>query len=135
MRRACLVAAMVLASAGAARAAPDPDLLAALDAARADVVAFELPATPGAPRVRAATVACAPAPTVLGVLGDPSRYRAMLPSLIRSETTGQRGAVRIVEWELEVPLFNLSGTLEVRPRATGVELALVEGDLAPGRVA
>jgi hypothetical protein len=135
MRRACLVAAMVFASAGAARAAPEPDLVAALDAARADVVAFELPATPGAPHVRAATVACAPAATVLGVLSEPSRYRAMLPSLIRSETTGQRGAARVVAWELEVPLFNLSGTLEVRPRAGGVELALIEGDLAPGRVA
>jgi hypothetical protein len=133
MRPASLVLAL-LSSAGVAHAAPDGDLVAALDAARADVVAFDLPATPGAPHVRAATIACAPAATVLGVLGDPARYAALLPSLVRSETTGQRGTARVVEWELEVPLFNLSGTMEVRPRGGGVELALLEGDLAPGRV-
>jgi hypothetical protein len=134
VRRSCLVAALV-ALPTAARAAPDADLVAALDAARADVVAFELPAPAGAPHVRAATIACAPAATVLGVLADPDHYGALLPSLVRAETTGQRGAARVVAWELEVPLFNLSGTMEIRPTAGGVELALLEGDLAPGRVA
>jgi hypothetical protein len=133
MRRACLIAAL-LACTRTAHAAPDADLVAALDAARADVVAFELPAAPGAPHVRAATRACAPAATVLGVLQDPDHYAALLPSLVRSETKGQHGPARVVAWELEVPLFNLSGTMEIRPRPGGVELALVEGDLAPGHV-
>jgi hypothetical protein len=136
MRVGCVgVVAALLALPGVARAAPDADLVAALDAARADVVAFELPAAPGAPHVRAATIACAPPATVLGVLADPDHYAALLPSLVRAETTGRRGAARTVAWELEVPLFNLSGTMEIRPSAGGVELALLEGDLAPGRVA
>ena len=119
----------------AADAAPDADLVAALEAAGgADVVSIDLPATPHAPRVRAVSVARAPAATVLGVLGDPSRYAALLPSLVRAEEVGRRGDVRVVKWELEVPLFNLSGTLEVRPRGGGVELALVDGDFSPGHV-
>jgi hypothetical protein len=118
-----------------ARAAPDADLVLALDAAGgADVAAFELPAPPHAPRVRAATTTRAPVATVLAVLGDPSHYAAMIPSLIRSREVGRRGDARVVEWELEVPLFNLSGTLELRPRSSGVELAMIDGDLSPGRV-
>lgn len=119
-----------------APAAP-ADLVAALDALRpgTDVVAFDLPATPGAPHVRAATIACAPPATVLGVLNDPARFRALLPSLVRSDEIARRGDARVVAWELEVPLFNLSGKMELRPLPGGVELALVEGDFAPGRVA
>jgi hypothetical protein len=127
--------ASVLGAARPALAAPDADLAAALDAAGgADVVAFELPAIAHAPRVRAATVTRAPAAAVLAVLGDPSRYAAMIPSLIRSKEIGRRGDARVVEWELEVPLFNLSGTFELRPRPGGFELAMVAGDLCPGRI-
>jgi hypothetical protein len=118
-----------------ARAAPDAELVAALDAAGgADVVAFELPAPPHAPRVRAATVTRASVATVLGVLADPAHYGTLIPSLVRSEEVGRRGDAHVVEWELEIPLFNLSGTLEVRPHAGGIELALVDGDLSPGRI-
>jgi hypothetical protein len=130
-----LTIAALLAPARAASAAPDADLVAALDAAGgADVVAFELPAPARAPRVRAATTTRAPVATVLAVLGDPSRYATMIPSLIRSREVGRRGDARVVEWELEVPLFNLSGTLELRPRPGGLELAMIDGDMSPGRV-
>ena len=130
-----LVACAVLGPARRARAAPDADLLAALDAADgADVVAFELPAPARAPRVRAVTTTRAPVANVLAVLADPSHFAAMIPALVRAEEVGRRGDARVVEWELEVPLFNLSGTLELRPRAGGIELAMVDGDLSPGRV-
>jgi hypothetical protein len=130
-----LLAGATLPLARPALAAPDADLVAALDAAGgADVVAFELPATPRAPRVRAAAAARAPVATVLSVLADPSRYAAMIPSLVRSQEVGRRGDARVIAWELEVPLFNLSGKLELRPRASGFELAMIEGDLSPGSV-
>jgi hypothetical protein len=128
-------AAVVLSGPGRAVAAPDADLAAALEAAGgADVVAFELPALAHAPHVRAVTATRAPVAAVLGVLADPSRYGVMIPSLVRSKEVGRRGDTRIVEWELEVPLFNLSGTFELRPRAGGFELAMVAGDLCPGRI-
>jgi hypothetical protein len=130
-----LLAGAIFGSGRPARAAPDADLVAALDAAGgADVVAFELPAAPHAPRVRAATITRASVATVLGVLADPARYGTLIPALVRSQEVGRRGDARVVEWELEIPLFNLSGTLEVRPRAGGVEVALIGGDLSPGRV-
>jgi hypothetical protein len=138
LARAVLAGAFVVGSLTTTRpadAAPDADLVAALEAAGgADVVSIDLPATPHAPRVRAVSVARAPAATVLAVLGDPSRYAALIPSLVRAEEIGRRGDVRVVKWELEVPLFNLSGTLEVRPHGSGVELALVDGDFSPGHV-
>jgi hypothetical protein len=135
LTRAGLLLALLAWPRGAP-AAP-ADLVAAREAVRAgtDVVAFDLPATPGAPHVRAATLACAPPATVLGVLSDPTHFRALLPSLVRSEEVARRGEARVVAWELEVPLFNLSGKMELRPLRGGVELALVEGDFAPGRVA
>jgi hypothetical protein len=131
------IAAMVVAGAIArdARAAPDADLVAALDAADgADVVVFDVPAVAGAPHVRAATTTRAPVAVIARVLGDPARYAALIPSLVRSEEIGRRGDARVVKWELEIPLFNLSGTLELRARPGGCELALVDGDLAPGRI-
>src|SRR5450432_3605681 len=119
----------------ATRATPDADLVAALDAAGgADVVAFELPAAAHAPRVRGATIKRAPVATIVAVLGDPSRFGALIPSLVRAEEIGRRGDARVVAWELEVPLFNLSGTLELRARPDGAELTLVDGDFSPGRV-
>ncbi|HEV3030450.1 MAG TPA: hypothetical protein VG319_02350 [Polyangia bacterium] len=128
-------AAALLGQARHADAAPDAELVAALDAAGGgDVVAFELPAPPRTPHIRAATVTDASMATVLAVLGDQGHYRALLPSLVRSEEIGQRGATRVVAWELEIPLFNLSGTLELRPRAGGFELALTDGDFSPGRL-
>jgi hypothetical protein len=136
MRRSSLAVALVsvLASLGARPAAAD-ELAQALEAAGdGDVMAFELPAAPGAARVRGATRVRAPAATVAAVLMDAGRFGVLLPSLARHEEVARRGEARVVAWELEIPLFNLEGTLELRPRANGVELALIDGDLAPGRV-
>jgi hypothetical protein len=134
MRRASLAVVCALAWLSARPAAAD-DLADALDAAGGgDVMAFELPAAPGAARVRGATRVRAPAATVTAVLMDAARFGVLLPSLARHDEVGRRGDARVVAWELEIPLFNLEGTLELRPRANGVELALIDGDLAPGRV-
>jgi hypothetical protein len=129
------VALLVALASRAALATPDGELVAALDAAGgADVIVFDVPAVAGAPHVRAATTTRAPAAVISNVLSDPARYGALIPSLVRSEEVGRRGDARVVKWELEIPLFNLSGTLELRARPGGCELALVEGDLAPGRI-
>src|SRR5690242_17535847 len=116
--RAIAVATAVAAAGGgaAARAADDAlDLAAALAPdGRSDVVVFDLPAPAGAPRVRAATIVHAPPAAVTAVLLDPGRYRAVLPSLIRADVEGPAPApagARRIAWELEVPLFNLSGHL------------------------
>jgi hypothetical protein len=129
------IAASALGTARAARAAPDADLVAALaEAGGADVVAFELPAPAHAARVRAATTTRASAQEVTNVVGDPSHYGALVPALIRSQEVGRRGDARVVAWELEIPLFNLKGELELRARASGVELRFTDGDLSPGRI-
>jgi hypothetical protein len=39
-----------------------------------------------------------------------------------------------VGWEVEVPLFNLSGTLVINERPDGAEIQLRDGDFAPGRL-
>jgi len=137
LARIALSVVFVASGVGArgAWAAPGGELVAALDAADgADVVVFDLPAVAGAPRVRAATTTRAPVAVVLNVLGDPARYAALIPSVVRADEVGRRGDARVVKWELEIPLFNLSGTLELRARPSGWELALVDGDLAPGSI-
>jgi hypothetical protein len=102
----------------------------------ADVVVIDLPVPSGAPHVRAATLVQAPPAAVTAVLLDPAHYRALIPALIRSDVEGSVPGTnaRQIAWELEVPLFNLSGHLVLRPIPGGVELVLHDGDL-PGRVA
>ena len=39
-----------------------------------------------------------------------------------------------VGWEVEVPLFNLSGTLVIHERPDGAEVDLVDGDFSPGKL-
>src|SRR5262245_53958475 len=128
-----------LALAAGARAAPDADVALALDlAGGADVVAFDLPARAGAPRVRAATRVRAPAALITAILLDPSHFSAIVPSLIRADVEapveGAPPGSRRVAWELEVPLFNLSGHMTLRQLPDGVEMLLLDGDLSPGRV-
>jgi hypothetical protein len=137
-RAAVLVAAFALACADAARAddaAVAGAMVAALPAdGHTDVVLIDLPATVGAPRVRAATrVSAAPA-TVRGVLLDPAHYRALIPSLIRSDVHADQTGTPIVDWELEVPLFNLSGRFALRAQADGARFDLFDGDFAPGHL-
>jgi hypothetical protein len=40
----------------------------------------------------------------------------------------------MVGWEVEVPLFNLSGTLIIHERPDGAEIELIDGDFSPGRL-
>jgi hypothetical protein len=145
-RGARLAAALgVLAVAEAAFAADDDArvaaaLIAALPADRAtDVVLVDEPAAPDAPRVRAATrVGAAPA-VIKDVLLDPAHYRALIPALIRGDLepskpkSGPPGPP-VVDWELEVPLFNLSGRMALVNRPDGVTFQLLDGDFAPGRL-
>jgi hypothetical protein len=134
----------VAALAADARAAPDADLVAALELAGgadvvSDIVSIDLPATPKAPHVRAATVVRATPAAIVGVLLDAPHFRAVIPSMIRSqvEPTGNTLPPNTwrVDWELEIPLFNLSGKLELRLLPDGAEMVLTDDDLAPGRVA
>jgi hypothetical protein len=92
------------------------------------------------PSALVATRVAAPPAALAALLLDPRAYRQAIPALIRAEVIDHRrrpGAPaddRLVSWELEIPLFNLEGKLWICPREGGVELALVEGDLAPGRL-
>ena len=52
------------------------------------------------------------------MLDAPAAYRQAIPALIRTDIVGRRahaGATddRLVEWEMEIPLFNLSGKMWV----------------------
>ncbi len=139
-RLAALTASLGCGAARAAAAAPaaslEGDLSRALDAAGgADVVAFELPARSGAPHVRLATIANAAPGAVTAALVDAAHYGTLVPAIVRSQEIARRGEARVVAWEVEVPLSNLEGTLELRTTASGVELSFVDGDLSPGRLA
>jgi hypothetical protein len=142
VRRAAAALALALAATAAEAAPPaagDPQIAAALAAALPpggdqDVVLVEQPWTPHAPRVRAATSVAAPPAQVMAVLLDPARYRAIIPGLVRLDVGRAATGATTLGWELEVPLFNLEGRLTLRGRADGVEMDLIDGDLAPGRI-
>jgi len=75
-------------------------------------------------------------------LAAPTAYREAVPALVRADVVDRRRAPggaaadeQLLEWELEIPLFNLKGKAWIAPRADGVDLTLVEGDLAPGKLA
>jgi hypothetical protein len=72
--------------------------------------------------------------SVQALLSEPSSYRTAVPNLQRADilSPAAKGAAVAVAWELEVPLWNLEGKLWMVPTKDGVELRLVEGDLAPG---
>ncbi len=129
-----------LAIAHPARAADDDArvaaaLIAALPADRAtDVVLVDQPGVPDAPRVRAATRVDAAPPVIKDVLLAPAHYRALIPALIRGDLEPPNGGPPVVDWELEVPLFNLSGRIALLNRPDGVTFQLLDGDFAPGRL-
>jgi len=148
MRRGVLAGALSMLAATAATlpvaaAAPpnaaDADIPALLAAAlpvdgSTDIVLVDWPATKGAPHVRAATT-CAAAPAVVkSVLLDPRSYRKVVPALIRADVANTGAGLPTVGWEIEVPLFNLEGTLEIHERPNGAEVRLIAGDLSPGRL-
>jgi hypothetical protein len=145
VRRAAVVFvvfAALLAAAHPAAAADelgDPQMAAALAAAlpdgtSTDVVVIDRPSVPRAPRARAATPVGALPAAVKAVLLDTARYRAIIPGLVRVDVGRSRAGEITVGWELEIPLFNLSGRLTLRERPDGVEIQLTEGDLSPGRI-
>jgi hypothetical protein len=137
------ISAIVLATAGAsaARAAGDDDvrvnaaLIAALPVeGSTDLVVIAQPSAPDAPRAWGATRVAASAAAIKDVLLDPAHYRALIPALIKSELQRSNGGAPIVDWELEIPLFNLAGRMALHNRPDGVTIELFEGDFAPGRL-
>jgi len=98
----------VLGAAPPAHADDDAAITAALVAAlpadaRTDVVLIDQPARADAPRVRAVTQVAAPPAAIKTALLDATRYRALIPSLIKSdvERPGVPGTgTPVVDWEL-----------------------------------
>ena len=112
-----------------------------------DLVLFPQQASGGT--LRATTRVAATPAAIEAVLTSPTAYREAIPALERAEIVGRRprggagggagkgttaGEDLLVAWELEIPLFNLNGKLWVNARPGQVELLLVEGNLAPGRL-
>jgi hypothetical protein len=147
---AALAALFSIASWGTeAVAAPlDSELLGAL---RDDQDVILLPSArrpEPAPTIVGATLAPGLRPERIGaVLLDPDAMRAALPSLVRAEVLATRasssGAAaagptvvrdRLIAWEIEIPFFNLTGKAWLVHRGESVDLELVEGAFAPGRV-
>jgi hypothetical protein len=139
---AIVLAAVVSPSASAASPASDDDarlnaaLIAALPAdGVTDLVVIAQPSAPDAPRAWAATRIAASPASIKDVVLDPAHYTALIPSLIKSELEPPNGGAPVIDWELEVPLFNLSGRMALHNRPDGVTIELFEGDFAPGRIA
>jgi len=110
-------------------------LTAALPAdGTADVVLIDWPALPGTPHVRAATTVGATPAAIRNVLLDAANYRKIVPTLIRADVSRTPAGLPSVGWEVEVPLFNLTGTLVIHERPDGAEVDLVDGDFSPGKL-
>ncbi|HXU03778.1 MAG TPA: hypothetical protein VN903_22585 [Polyangia bacterium] len=99
-----------------------------------DVVLIDWPAVPGSPHVRAATVVRAAPAAIKSVLLDAANYKKIVPALIRADVARTKAGLPSVEWEVEVPLFNLTGTLVIHERPDGADIDLVEGDFSPGKL-
>jgi hypothetical protein len=126
----CLVAGVGLAS---------PDEVAHLldRLGDVDLAILNDPANVHPVRVLVATKVSAPADKVRAILTNPASYRQAMPSFRRADVVASRdhkGAPsdKQVAWELEVPLWNLTGKLWLHPQGEGVELTLLDGDFAPG---
>ena len=116
-----------------------PDIGALLTAAlpadgSADIALVDWPAKTGAPHVRAATIVAAAPAAIRNVLLDTGNYRKIVPALIRADVSRTPAGLPSVGWEVEVPLFNLSGTLVIHERPDGAEVELVDGDFSPGKL-
>jgi hypothetical protein len=88
-------------------------------------------------RVLLATRVGASPQRVQEIVASPGSYRKAMPSFRRTEVVARRARGRgvtdlQVAWELDVPLWNLTGKLWIRPRNDGADVVLEEGDLAPG---
>jgi len=141
-----IVSSVQVAPAGAPPAAPpDPppfaknEIAGLMEAAlpvdgTADIVLIDWPTVPGTPHVRAATVVRAAPAAIRSVLLDVANYRKIVPTLIRADVSQTPAGLPSVGWEVEVPLFNLTGTLVIHERPDGAEIDLVEGDFSPGKL-
>jgi hypothetical protein len=82
----------------------------------------------------------APMAQVVAQLGDPATYRRAVPAFVRADVRAVApaavglGPPRLIDWELEVPLWNFSGQLWLHPRPEGATLDLAQGDLRPGHL-
>jgi hypothetical protein len=129
---------LLLWLAGAANLASVEDVSAALHRlGDADLVLVNDPAGARPMRVFLATRVAASAEDVRAVMTDPNAYGKAMPSFRRVEVVAKHerepGIADLeVDWELEVPLRNLSGKLWLRPQENGVDLQLAEGAFAPG---
>ena len=127
-------------SSSSSSASSRPDVSALLTGAlpadgSADVVLIDWPGTPGTPHVRAVTVVGSATPAAIkSVLLDAANYRKIVPALIRADVSRTAAGLPSVGWEVEVPLFNLSGTLVIHERPDGAEIDLVDGDFSPGKL-
>ena len=142
-----LCAVWVLASTAAHARALDARSLQAIEAALAalrgaDLIVVDDPVPGRPPSALLATRAAASPAALAATLADPRAYRDAIPSLVRADVLDRRptpsgagGIEQLIDWELEIPLFNLRGKAWVSPRANGVDLILTEGDLAPGNLA
>jgi hypothetical protein len=101
----------------------------------ADVALIDWPGTKGTPHVRAATVVANASPgAIRTVLLDAANYRKIVPALMRADVSRTPAGSPSVGWEVEVPLFNLTGTLVIHERPDGAEIDLVDGDFSPGKL-
>jgi hypothetical protein len=137
---AVAVAAAVLGAAPLAEGRTPPEvtreLLLALGGA--DLVVFEERRPPRPTNLALAARVRAPADRLLAVLADPAAYRRAVPAFVKANVIKEdraAGAPRpawLLDWELEIPLWNLEGKLWMRPVPDGVRFDFVEGDLVPG---
>lgn len=72
----------------------------------------------------------APRATVWKALASTERYPEFVPNVVKSETIRQEGNVRFVDWEFEVPMFNVEGTNRYTFRPPdAMEAEAVAGDI------
>ena len=142
MRRSALVVAVAASFALPSTALPAPDgrLFEVGLSANTDLILLPAARRPAPrPAVTVATRVTARPDAITSVVLNLPSLREALPSLIRADVLGTQPGPRadawpdrLIAWEVEVPLFNLTGRAWLRQRADGVELTLVEGAFAPG---
>jgi len=95
---------------------------------------------PPEPTLVMATISAHPPHALLSRLSHPHTLKEALPALIRAEPTsaqsGASGSSQLSEktnWELEIPLWNLKGTLWLKRFPGTVQLLLTDGAFSPGR--
>jgi hypothetical protein len=123
----------------AARAADDASIGRALAAAlpadgQSDLLLIERTSGQATPRVFGATRTAAAPAAIKAALLDAAHYHALIPALEGSAVLGPDQRAPRIDWDLDVPLFDLSGRIALYDRPDGVTLELVEGDLSPGRI-